>query len=85
MRDYRHEYDTYQGKPEQIKHRAERNHARLEETKKLGHAPRGDVGHIHPLQRGGSNTSSNERVQTVAQNRSWRKGQKGYYVPTLRE
>lgn len=80
-RDYRHEYDAYQGKPEQIKHRAERNKLRAEETKKLGHAPVGDVAHVHSLKSGGTNTLSNARVESVAKNRSWRKGQKGYHVP----
>ena len=42
-RDYKHEYAEYQGTPTQIKHRAERNEARRAETKKLGHAPQGDV------------------------------------------
>ena len=80
-RDYKHEYAEYQGRPEQIKHRAERNQARRDETKKLGHAPQGDVAHIQPLAGGGTNTSRNERVEAVAKNRSWRRGQKGYHVP----
>lgn len=84
-RDYKHEYAEYQGRPEQIKHRAERNHARLEETKKLGHAPKGDVGHRVPLASGGSNSNSNFAVESVAKNRGWRKGQKGYHVPNWSE
>lgn len=81
MRDYKHEYKISQSSPEQIHNRALRNHARLEETKRLGHSPKGDVAHIHPLQRGGANTHSNEQVEAVAKNRGWRKGQRGYYVP----
>lgn len=80
-RDYKHEYAEYQGRPDQIKHREERNKARAEATKRLGHAPKGDVAHIKPLAGGGSNTSGNERVETVAKNRSWRSGQRGYHVP----
>jgi hypothetical protein len=80
-RDYKHEYAEYQGRPEQIKHRAERNEARRAETKKLGHAPVGDVAHIKPLAGGGRNQLSNERVESSAKNRSWRKGQVGYKVP----
>jgi len=80
-RNYRHEYDSYQGKPEQIKHRAERNQARRDETKKLGHAPVGDVAHIRALDSGGANTNNNIKVETVKANRDWRKGQKGYKVP----
>jgi hypothetical protein len=80
-RDYKHEYAEYQGKPEQIKHRAERNAARAAATKSAGHALSGDVAHKVPLDRGGSNTRSNERVETVKKNRSWRRGQTGYHVP----
>lgn len=80
-RNYRHEYDAYQGKPEQIKHRAERNEARRAEAKKLGHAPVGDVAHIKPLAGGGANVLRNEKVESVAKNRSWRAGMKGYKVP----
>jgi hypothetical protein len=80
-RDYKHEYAEYQGRPEQIKHRAERNEARREETKKLGHTPKGDVAHITPLAGGGRNILANERVEAVKKNRSWRKGQVGYKVP----
>lgn len=80
-RNYKREYAEYQGKPEQIKHREERNKARAEETKRLGHKPAGDVAHIRPLAGGGSNSLSNARVESVAKNRSWRGGQKGYKVP----
>ena len=81
-RDYKHEYQEYQGQPEQIKHRAERNEARRAEEKKLGYNPKGkDVAHIKPLVGGGANTLKNEKVESVAKNRSWRKGQRGYTVP----
>ena len=81
-RNYRHEYDAYQGKPEQIKHRAERNAAHRAFDKANGAKPvSGDVAHIKALDSGGSNSRSNERVESVAKNRSWRKGQKGYRVP----
>jgi hypothetical protein len=80
-RDYKHEYAEYQGTPTQIKHRAERNQARRDETKKLGHAPQGDVAHVKPLDGGGANTLRNEKVESIAKNRSWRKGQRGYKVP----
>lgn len=80
-RDYRREYKEYQGTPEQIKHRAERNKLRREETKKLGHSPAGDVAHIKSLKGGGPNSLSNARVESATKNRSWRGGQKGYKVP----
>lgn len=80
-RNYQHEYKTFQGKPEQIKHRAERNQARREETKLLGHPPKGDVAHITPLDRGGTDSMSNLKVESAAKNRSWRAGRRGYSVP----
>jgi hypothetical protein len=79
-RDYKHEYATYQGKPEQIKHRAERNMARRE-LEKAGRAHKGDgkdVGHKKSLRNGGSNRLSNVRVQSVASNRGWRRGKSSY-------
>ena len=79
-RDYKKEA-RYEDSPEQVKHREERNQARAIETKKLGHAPVGDVAHIRPEARGGHTTPSNIRVETVKKNRSWRGGQKGYHVP----
>lgn len=84
-RDYKKEYRDYQGTPEQIKKRAERNHARLEVKKKLGEAAiKGkDIGHKRALDNGGSNKSSNTEVQSVAENRGWRKGRKGYSVPDV--
>lgn len=79
-RDYRHEYDSYQGKPEQIKKRAERNAARRE-LEKSGRVHKGDgkdVDHKNPLRKSGTNCSSNLRVTSKGNNRSWRKGKKGY-------
>jgi hypothetical protein len=79
-RDYKKE-DKYEDTPQQVEHRTARNKARREAAKKLGHNPTGDVAHITPLARGGANTPSNERVESVAKNRSWRRGMKGYHVP----
>lgn len=78
-RDYRKEYDTYQGTPEQIKNRAERNAARALMKKRLGAAAieGRDIDHIRMLDKGGSNDPDNLRVSTVRANRNWRKGQKG--------
>tara|TARA_R110000868_G_scaffold399739_1_gene673713 strand:+ start:292 stop:582 length:291 start_codon:yes stop_codon:yes gene_type:complete len=72
-RNYRNEYDTYQGKPEQIKNRAERNAARSTMVKK-GAVKKGDgmdVDHTVPLSKGGANTVKNLRVRTDNQNRSF--------------
>ena len=79
-RNYKKEAQ-FENTPERIKQREERNQARAEETKKLGRAPQGDVAHIKPLRGGGANTSRNEKVESAAKNRSWRKGQRGYHVP----
>ena len=56
-RDYRSEYDKYQGRPEQIKNRAARNAARAKMVK-AGKAKKGDgkdVAHVVALDKGGSN------------------------------
>jgi hypothetical protein len=80
-RNYKREYAEYQGTPEQIKHREERNKLHAQEVKKVGHKLVGDVAHIKSLKAGGPNSLSNARVESINQNRSWRKGQKGYKVP----
>lgn len=70
-RNYKQEYQSYHGKPEQIANRAKRNHARLEATK-AGSVKKGDgkeVDHKVPLSKGGSNSKSNTRVVSRAVNR----------------
>lgn len=79
-RDYKKE-DRYEDTPAQIKHREERNLLRAHMAKKAGHPLHGDVAHINPLAGGGSNSLTNARVESIKQNRSWRKGQRGYAVP----
>ena len=71
----------YENTPEQVKHREERNRARAMETKKLGHKPAGDVAHVTPESKGGHTAPSNIKVESVAKNRGWRGGRKGYDVP----
>ena len=78
-RNYRREYDTYHAKPEQKKKRAMRNAAHAAVEKSVGHAISSDVDHAKvPLRKGGTNSKSNLKVTSVAANRSWRKGKKGY-------
>ncbi len=79
-RDYKKE-DKYENTPEQVKHREQRNLLHAQTERKLGHKIHGDVAHIKPLDGGGSNSLGNSRVESVAKNRSWRRGQKGYHVP----
>jgi hypothetical protein len=74
-RDYKHEYATYQGKPEQIKNRAKRNKARAD-MEKAGRVHKGDgkdVDHKRPLSKGGSTGKSNLRVKSVHANRSFKR------------
>ena len=72
-RDYKKEYQNYQGKPEQIKNRAERNAARAEIKKKVGAAAiKGkDVDQKKPIVKGGGNTPGNLRVVSKSKNRSF--------------
>ena len=72
-RNYRKEYDNYQGTPEQKKKRAMRNAARREAEKK-GLVTKGDgkdVDHKKPLAKGGTNGSGNLRVVPASKNRSF--------------
>jgi len=74
VRNYRHEYDSYHGKPAQIKKRAQRNAARAT-LAKTGAVKKGDgkvVDHKNPIRRGGSNAKSNLRVRTRSANAGWR-------------
>ena len=72
-RNYRAEYDRYQGKPEQIANRAKRNAARAEMEKK-GIVRKGDgkdVDHKTPLVKGGGNGAGNLRAIPKSANRSF--------------
>ena len=74
MRDYKKEYQNYQGKPQQIKNRSARNKARRQMEKK-GLVSKGDgkeVDHKKPLIKGGSNNFRNLQVISRLANR--RKG-----------
>ncbi|CAB4124678.1 hypothetical protein UFOVP55_19 [uncultured Caudovirales phage] len=78
VRNYKHEYAIYHGKPEQKKERAERNGARREMTA-AGKVHKGDgkdVGHKKPIRSGGTNAKGNLAVQTEKFNRGWRGGGK---------
>ena len=71
-RNYRSEYDNYQGTPEQIKKRAGRVKARRM-MKKAGSATKGDgkdVDHIKPMRSGGTSAKSNLRMRSKSANRS---------------
>lgn len=70
-RDYRAEYDNYQGKPDQKKKRASRGRARYSLMKKgkvrIGDGK--DVDHVNT--NANDNSSSNLRVQSKSANRSY--------------
>lgn len=69
----RKHYKEYQGTPEQIAKRSQRNKARREMAKEVGAAAlKGkDVDHRVPIKKGGSNSRSNLRLQTPKENRGW--------------
>ena len=72
-RDYKKEYQNYQGRPEQIDNRAKRNAARSEMEKK-GVVSKGDgkdIDHKTPIAKGGGNGSGNLRAVPKSANRSF--------------
>ena len=72
-RNYKAEYENYQGMPEQKKNRAMRNKARRELTQE-GRVHKGDgmdVDHAVPLSKGGGTGKSNLRVKPKSANRSF--------------
>ena len=77
-RDYKTEYNKYHARPDQKKHRAERNKAHRDMERRVGHNIKGDVDHIKPLAKGGSNRPSNWRVTSVHANRSYPRTKGGH-------
>lgn len=78
-RDYAKEYRDYQGTPEQIIKRSQRNKARRAYEKVHGDLPSNvDVDHKKRIDKGGTNKPSNLRALTESKNSAWRKGKKGY-------
>tara|TARA_R110000823_G_C15939314_1_gene500270 strand:+ start:1699 stop:1956 length:258 start_codon:yes stop_codon:yes gene_type:complete len=70
-RNYRKEYDNYQGKPEQIKKRGERVKARRL-TEKEGRVHKGDKKDVaHKNNDTSDNSKSNRGVQSESRNRSF--------------
>lgn len=67
-RDYKREYREYQGRPSQIKRRAQRNAARAKLGLKVG-GPR-EADHKNPINNGGSNDKRNLRAVSRETNRS---------------
>lgn len=74
QRDYKEEYQNYQGKPEQISNRAKRNAAHKLLEKVMGREIKMDVDHKTPLVKGGSNVLKNLRPLPASRNRSFKRG-----------
>lgn len=77
-RDYKKDYEKYQGRPEQIKNRSQRNQARAMLAKAKGAAAiRGkDVAHGKAISKGGSNSLSNLFAESASSNRSFSRDSK---------
>jgi hypothetical protein len=78
-RDYKREYEKYQGKPEQIKNRTERTTARRQ-ANAAGITSKGDgkdLDHKTPISKGGSSNKSNLRVVDASRNRSFSRNADG--------
>lgn len=78
-RNYKEEYENYQGTEEQKDNRAKRNKARRQLMRE-GKVKKGDgkdVDHKQPLSKGGSNKRSNWRVQSASSNRSYQRTRSG--------
>lgn len=78
-RDYKKEYEKYQGTAEQRKRRSERTVAR-NQANADGRTSKGDgkdLDHIKPLSKGGSNSKSNTRVVSASTNRSFSRNANG--------
>ena len=71
-RNYKLEYENYQGKPEQIKKTAERVKAsRMMVKAGLAHKGDGkDVDHIKPMRSGGTSAKGNLRMRNKSANRA---------------
>lgn len=78
-RDYKREYELYQGRPDQIKRRSERTTARRQaEASGMAHKGDGkDLDHKRPLSKGGSNKPANWRMVSKSQNRSFSRNADG--------
>jgi hypothetical protein len=80
-RDYKTEYDKYQGTPEQLKNRAERNKARAQMMKagKVSKGDGNDVAHVKAKDKGGS-IKDGTRVEKASANRSFKRDSNGNLV-----
>ena len=80
-RNYKSEYENYQGSEEQKKNRAKRNAVRrkAEREGKVSKGDGNDVAHKKAMDKGGKN-SDGTRVETASRNRSFRRDSKGNLI-----
>jgi hypothetical protein len=80
-RNYRKEYDNYQGTEEQKKNRAQRNAARRKAMAegKVAKGDGKDVAHKKAMDKGGNN-SDGTHVESASNNRSFKRDSKGNLV-----
>jgi hypothetical protein len=78
-RDYKKQYEKYDGKDSVKKDRAKRNGARrmLEDEGRVSKGDGKDVDHKKPLSKGGGNGKSNLRVTSKNSNRSFARKKNG--------
>lgn len=71
---------AYNARPEEVAKRVKNNAARRELIRegKVHVGDGKDVAHIKALENGGGNARSNLTVESVKQNRGWRRGKSGY-------
>lgn len=78
-RDYKKQYEKYDGKDDVKKDRAKRNGARrmLEREGRVSKGDGNDVDHKTPLSKGGSNAKKNLRVRSSTANKSFARTKAG--------
>lgn len=78
-RDYKKQYEKYDGKSDVKKDRAKRNGARrmLEREGRVSKGDGNDVDHKTPLSKGGSNAKKNLRVRSSTANKSFARTKAG--------
>ena len=78
-RDYKKQYEKYDGKPSVKKDRAKRNAARrmLEQEGRVSKGDGKEVDHKKPLSKGGGTGRSNLRVTSRSNNRSFARTKSG--------
>ena len=75
QRNYRKEYDKYQGTPEQRRNNDKRKQARRDYEAKHGNLPRTtEIDHKKALINGGGNSVGNLRAISQAKNRGFARG-----------